>query len=57
MINFVCFVIDEAATKELQCWVDAVLSNHDHDEAKEDVIDKVDERIENLISKDHERGK
>lgn len=49
--------LDEAATKELQCWVDAVLSNHDHDEAKEDVIDKVDERIENLISKDHERGK
>ncbi|CAK9322848.1 unnamed protein product [Citrullus colocynthis] len=49
--------LDESATKELQCWVDAVLSNHDHDEAKEDVIDKVDERIENRISKDHERGK
>ncbi|XP_022154224.1 dihydrofolate reductase-like [Momordica charantia] len=52
--------LDEAATKELQCWVDAVLSGHDHviedEEVKENyVIDKMDEKIENGLSKlDHE---
>ncbi|XP_050939961.1 uncharacterized protein LOC103486820 isoform X2 [Cucumis melo] len=50
--------LDESATKELQCWVDTILSSRGHDgdsEVKESVIDKVDERIENQIMKEENK--
>lgn len=46
--------LDEVATKELRCWVDAIVSSHDHvgdGEVKENITQKVADNIENELER------